>query len=281
MLIFNNKHAQLQQELDINGFVKIPLLSVTELQEIMNIYEHFPNAKNNNFGFHVTLDLPSSETINTISENIKNIIDTSVGSYFDDFKYISPRFAVKEAHENSFIPPHQDWSFVDEKKFQSYNLWIAITPSTYKNGTLGFLKKSHNKLSNIRATPLPIFKVPFHDYAMELTDKLEYIELNAGEALIFNSRIIHASKPNITAEKRINISVELTNKDAQLIHYNLIPDNKTISKYNIDDSFFSKYSNAKLTVMYRNKQPISDFKSVEKINNTSTFISKSDLLDIS
>lgn len=176
------------------------------------------------------------------------------------------------------VPPHQDWSFVDETEFQSYNLWIALTPTKLNNGTLGFLKGSHNKLKNIRATPLPIYKVPFHDYAFDLLDELKYIELEPGEAFLFNSRIIHASKPNISNDARINIAIEITNKTAQLIHFNLQPDNKTIHEYFIDNNFFNLYSNAKLTEIFKSKKNTIEYKINRTFKYKQEYINKQELL---
>ncbi len=261
------KNSDLQKEIDNVGFIKIKILTEKQITEIRNFYNTKQKSNLDKFGFHTSVDLEDINTINEIAEFLKKNLEEELPKYFTDYQIISPRFIIKDPNLNSLIPPHQDWSFVDETQFQSYNLWISITPTTIKSGTLGFLKNSHNKLSNIRATPLPIFKVPFHDYSYKLLDKLEYYELNAGEAFLFNSRIIHASKPNETDSQRIVIASEITNKDAQLIHYNLQPDNKTIYKYHINNSFFSRYNNKKLTKMFYNKENIEGFNLVSKFTH--------------
>ena len=235
-----------------------------------------PNAKNDFFGFHVSLDIQNADVINEIAAKISLNIQPFCDSIFENYKFISPRFAVKEAHQNSLIPPHQDWSFVDENIYQSYNLWIALTPSTFKNGTLGFIKKSHEVLKNYRATPLPIFQVPFHNFSNDLIEDIEYIELEPGEAFIFNSRIIHASKPNTTQFNRINIAVEITHKNAPLIHFYKSPVTNKIEQYEIDSTFFNQYSNAKLTAMYHRKEGIKYFKKVKEFNNDILPISKNE-----
>ncbi len=268
----------LNEKLHTDGYVKIPLLQTEAIQRLLQLYNNSPNAKNPYFGFHVTLDLQSSEQIENISKEIVSVIDDAVQEFLQGFKYISPRFAVKEASQNSLIPPHQDWSFVDESLYQSYNLWVAVTPCTLQNGTLGFLKDSHSKLSNIRATPLPIFEVPFQEYAYDLTESLDFVELQAGDALLFNSRIIHASKPNTTAHPRVNLAIEITDAQAPLIHYNISADRRRIRTYAIDESFFYKYSNAKLTDMYKNKKDIIDFPKLAEFENKIIKISKKELL---
>ncbi len=278
MQIFKEEERDLQVLLDTKGFVKLQLLPAAIVSELLDIYNNNPNPKNPYFGFHVTLDLSAPEKINDISRKIDALIRPYAGAFLENFQFISPRFAVKEPNRNSHIPPHQDWSFVDESVYQSYNLWIALTPSTLDNGTLGFLKGSHNILTNIRATPLPIFQVPFHDYAYELSDELEYISLAPGEAFLFNSRIIHASHPNTTDKSRINIAVEITSDKAALQHYYLSPVGNKIESYTIDGAFFTKYSNAKLTEMYKQHKTIPDYTCQETIPNNIPKIKKADLL---
>lgn len=279
MQIFNPTHNNFVHQLHEDGFVVLDLLDADEVQQLVDLYHQQPNAKNEAFGFHITLDLSDGSKIAAIGEAITQVINPKVETLLQNFKYISPRFAIKEAHQNSLIPPHQDWSFVDERKYQSFNLWIALTPATFENGTLGFLPKSHNALENIRATPLPIFEVPFQKYAQELTPYMKFVELQAGQAFLFNSRVIHASKPNVSDSARISIATELTDKNAPLKHFYKSPKNKKrILVYDIEDAFFTKYSNAKLTELYQQKQLIKDFKLATKFNNKTKSIAKQDLL---
>lgn len=278
MRIFTHEHINLQQQLDNSGFIKINLLPDVTVKELLEVYRQYPNAKNNYFGFHVTLDLQAQDTIRMISGKIAALIQPYTDTYFADYRFISPRYAVKESTANSDIPPHQDWSFVDESLYQSYNLWIALTPSTAENGTLGFLKGSHNVLNNYRATPLPIFHVPFHDYAYELSSELEYVPLEPGEALLFNSRVIHASRPNKSHSPRINIATEITSKDAELKHYYLSPKHRKIEQYAIDADFFTIYSNAKLTALFNQHKSITEYPVQHVFPNQTDKISKEELL---
>ncbi len=274
MKIFNDKYQLLQDTLDNEGWVKFQFLPESMVKELIALYEFMPNAKNSFFGFHVSLDISNPQIINEIASKISSSIQIYSENFFENYKFISPRFAIKEPQQNSLIPPHQDWSFVDENLYQSYNLWIALTPSTLKNGTLGFMGKSHKVLKNFRATPLPIFQVPFHNFANELIEDIEYMELEPGEAFFFNSRIIHASKPNISENKRINIAIELTHKDAPLIHFYKSPISGKIEQFEIDSTFFNQYSNAKLTEMYHKKESISNYKKIKEFKNDILPISK-------
>jgi NAD-dependent DNA ligase len=94
--------------------------------------------------------------------------------------------------------------------------------------------------------------------------------MKAGETLFFDSRTFHASPPNINSDIRLVASIGITQKDADLIHYYLKPDgNKnTLLKYKVDEDFFLKYYNARLSNMYNKGEIITDYEVVEEINYT-------------
>ncbi|MBK7503751.1 MAG: phytanoyl-CoA dioxygenase family protein [Bacteroidetes bacterium] len=140
--IFNQNMLTFNLQLDLNGIWKIDLLDEKTLSQLLDIYKENPKPNIKDFGFHLSVELEDNLQANKIAEEISSKIKEKTDGFFVDYKYISPRFAVKEPNSNSLIPPHQDWTFVDESKFQSYNLWIALVDINETNGTLGFLKGS-------------------------------------------------------------------------------------------------------------------------------------------
>jgi len=43
--------------------------------------------------------------------------------HFDRCKMFTGSFVVKEPRPNSFVPPHQDWSFTDDIQFNSVTVF--------------------------------------------------------------------------------------------------------------------------------------------------------------
>jgi hypothetical protein len=93
---------------------------------------------------------------------------------------------------------------------------------------------------------------------------LTTLNMKPGEVLMFDNRTFHASPPNTSSEIRLAAGVGITQRDAQLIHYNLKPDgtNKTLLKYNIDPDFYLKYENATLANMFDKKELIEGYELV-------------------
>jgi hypothetical protein len=91
--------------------------------------------------------------------------------------------------------------------------------------------------------------------------------MKAGETLFFDNRTFHASPPNTTSSVRLAAGVGVTQKEAELVHYYLKPDgNKnTVLKYKVDEDFFLKYDNARLSKMYDNGEVITDYELIKEM----------------
>ena len=116
----------------------------------------------------------------------------------------------------NFMP---DWNFVDENQFCSATVWTALVDVTEQNGALGVIRGSHTIFNHKRSSPSPQSKSPLSDHVFTLFPFVEIIEMKAGESLIFNNRLIHASPPNLSNQARIAVGIGITHSEAQLNHF--------------------------------------------------------------
>ena len=121
-------------------------------------------------------------------------------------------FFIKEPHTESYASWHQDLRYwgLDDVDSQ-VSAWIALGPVTIANGCMRFVPKSHKG---------PI--VPHLDtYAEEnvLTrgqeaqveideQKIVHVELFPGQVSLHHGKLLHASAPNRTDERRIGLSIQ-------------------------------------------------------------------------
>jgi ectoine hydroxylase-related dioxygenase (phytanoyl-CoA dioxygenase family) len=130
--------------------------------------------------------------------------------HYFNARVIAGSYVVKEHNLQCIVPPHQDWSFVDnEGEYCSVTCWIPLVDTTLENGAMGVIKGSHVMLGNIRSSPSPQVPTPLMDHQFTIFPYLEMIEMKAGEALVFDHRTFHASTPNTTNQPRVAIRLRV------------------------------------------------------------------------
>ncbi len=142
--------------------------------------------------------------------------------YLDRYKPVMGVFTAKRPGENSSMLLHQDWSLVDETKFRSVSVWMALCDMNHDNGNLQVAEQSHLYAGFPRGMNIP---VPFENIRAELhSNSLIDIPLKKGDAVIFDHRLIHASPENGSDKIRLAAVLALIPEEAELIHYYKYPD---------------------------------------------------------
>lgn len=252
------KDPQLQAQLESKGWVVVDFLSDAEVKELKDFYATLNNDHIPSYGFHVSIDNNSSDFVTRVMSKIHETVKGPADKFLQDYKIITSSFAVKEKNPISVIPPHQDWSFTEEDEgFYSINIWTALVDTDMYNGALGVIDESHKFFDHLRASPPPQFKTPLDVHVFSVFPYLKLQPLKAGQALVFDSRTIHASPPNVSDGVRLAVGFVATQKDAPLRHYYLKPgDSKKLMKYEANEYFYTHHSNSKLSQLYtEGKQP--------------------------
>lgn len=234
------KDARLQQELEKNGYVKLALPQaavVARLREINSRYEalHDPNGRYH----HTTYHAENPDMSAKVDRELKEAMIPSLKNIFSDTGFFVANLMYKEAGENSTVPPHQDWNYVDEHYCDSLNLWIPLQDVDENNGCLTFLPASHRICYTLRTAPT--FPGLF-DKVMPLAENaMVPVAVRAGEAILFFHATLHGSVPNRSAFRRANVVLGVYTGGAELSHHYLTKENgkMLIEKFVIDkDKFF-------------------------------------------
>lgn len=262
------KNPDVQAFFNVNGFVRIPMLDENDVKTLLD-YFHDQNLRDRSgYGFNMSMEDEDKVKVARIREKIFETALPKAMQHLVNARVIAGSYVVKEPNPQGVVPPHQDWTFVDnEGDFYSVTCWIPLVPTRLENGYMGVIKGSHLIYDNTRPSPSPQVPTPLMNHLFSIFPYLEMYEMRPGEALIFDHRTFHASTPNITDDPRIAIGLGFTQADAELRHYTLKPDgNKdTLLKYKIDDAFLLKYDNALLSKMYDRNEPIAGYDVDEEI----------------
>lgn len=112
--------------------------------------------------------------------------------------------------------PHIDWSLVDEEKSRSFNIWISLVDLNSKNGAIEVLPGSHHLPATYRGPNIAERTIDLQDFFWETMTELH---LKAGEALIYDHKLIHGSKDNLPDEVRPATACTVCTTDADFRLY--------------------------------------------------------------
>lgn len=268
-----------QSYFEKNGFIKLNALDANDIQTLTDFLFQSGIKKETDYGFYVGMDHEDKKLVSTMMQKIEQIAMPKLAPYLKDYQLITASYVIKDTNTKGVVPPHQDWTFVeDETQHCSVTCWIALVDTNMENGCMGVIKGSHKFLNNVRPSPSPQVPSPLAKHMFSMFPYFELLPMKAGEALIFDNRTFHASPPNITAMPRIAVGLSFTQKDASLCHYYCKPGTKdTLLKYKIDPVFFMKYDNGTLSKMYDAGKVIQDYELIGEEKYVFEELSKSEM----
>jgi len=114
-------------------------------------------------------------------------------------------FMNKPARKGTFLPWHQDrWTWLDRDP--QITVWTALDPATVDNGCVQVVPGSH-KLGLVNPAHPSGFLTKEQAAQHATADKIQYLELDAGEAVLLHNYLLHASDVNRTDIPRRAFSV--------------------------------------------------------------------------
>jgi len=227
-MLQNHQHDSI---LYSEGYVVIPFLSPAEVSELHQFFYASHNAVPD--GMYATSHSSDFAFRQRMNEKIKATCQRAMEGIFENAVALGGTFMTKSKGEKGSLKPHQDWSIVDEDVFCSCNVWIPLVDVDEDNGTIQVLPGSHRFIKNIRGLNV---SDPFENVNGELWQYLKPLRMKAGEALVYDHRLIHASGINITETPRLVIVYGVIPQSAEMRFY--YGHDKNIEIYNCTPDFF-------------------------------------------
>lgn len=119
-------------------------------------------------------------------------------------------YFIKEPQSHSFISWHQDLKYWGLDDDALVSCWVAISPVTRANGCMRFLPGSHRMdLLDHRDTFDDTNALTRGQEAVIDIDETRtaYAELKPGQASFHHGKLLHASSPNCTNDRRIGLTI--------------------------------------------------------------------------
>lgn len=208
----------MKQKLQQEGYAVVSFLDTNAVDQLRTYY-HEHAAANVTQGRYTSLEHETPEKRREAHSSIVEIISPFVSRVFQDYKIPIAQFFVKQSHSAGDIDYHTDTSLLINQHIESnYAIWIPLQSVNEQNGALQMVPGSHLWYSGIMAGHWP-----FSAYTQALAKLAVTINCVAGEAIIFDTRIIHSSTFNTTSNQRVAVVVRLVHEASQLYSFNYQP----------------------------------------------------------
>lgn len=237
------KNKEIEKTINDVGYKVINFLTEKEIVALRSEFNNFfPDRKKYN-GRYNSMDNLSVEDRVKAHEFIQEIIKNRLIEFFKDFECPISILYSKRNDAVDDTDWHTDPFFIFNPHFDTYyGIWCPLVSIDKDHGVLQVIPYSHrlsNKLIN------PNFKWQLAD-KRRLLDKYASVQaLEAGQAILYDSRLIHGSAPNISSVERDCIVLRVAPKHADYMC--IAPDSTSSEKFFVykqkSDFFFGNNVN--------------------------------------
>lgn len=217
-----------------HGFVIIDVLDTNEVAYLNSMCGHY--LKCNDSDFVSSSHYLNQEDSIIINKALHELLLPKINKQFPDLELLGGTLATKYKG-NAVLKAHNDWTIVDESNYNSYNIWLPLVATNSENGTLCLIPASHKWAQAYRGYAIPNY---YDTYTQKFLPIGYEPQLRAGQAIIYNHRLIHYSKPNTTNIPRNVAIIGLKDKRATLrVAINV---NNNISTYEVTQNDFYNFN---------------------------------------
>lgn len=240
------KDPELAEQMEKQGYIILPFLSSDEIEFFKNLYNKYHQEDPEHFyKSYFSSDLAYKLEV---EKAIIDAFNRKLAPYFTNYFSFGGMFVAKPPLEKGHFTAHQDWSFVDEFQYPSYNMWCPLTDVNDANGNLNVLKGSHYFLRTIRGFNTPDVYDHLHDL---IEPNMISLPMKAGEVVIFYHGLVHGSTKNLSNQARVSLGLSLVHKDATLKYHYYDESKGVLEEYRSNTDFYINY------VDMRDKKPTS------------------------
>lgn len=243
------KNPQQQAQFEEKGCVIHQLMTDAEVVYLRELFNQLnPKVE---IPFYASIDSPDGEYRKRVNDEIKQIFSPDrLSQLLNGYKPFYGNFIVKNAHKDSGIYLHADWSIMKEDGIEPIIVWTPLVDTDSQNGAICVVEGSHKVTNKVRGPGVVENYTALYPYLEE--KYLKQVPLKAGHSVFFHGRLIHSSFPNLTNQARPAIILALLHEQSETVFYHReknMPVNKA-EVYAIDEDFFLSYKNGQRPTHY-------------------------------
>ncbi len=223
----------LDRELDRRGYVVVDLLDAAEVSELVG--HHTRARPSDDAGLTIDFVRPDRSMMHTVDELLAPMWDEHLGEHFIDFQPVVSTFVVKHPGPDSAMALHHEPTFA-ESGAPTFNVWIPLVDVSrdLDNGLLQLVPGSQHLDYGLVGFNTP---TEFRSFEEFLREHMVSLDVAAGRAVIYDTRMLHASAANRSDAPRPAIAAAVAPAAAQLVHV-VATGRRGRSVFAVDRAFF-------------------------------------------
>lgn len=239
----------LQAEFDELGYVVVPFLSVAEVATLVQGYAavadsevgvNAPGAYNDQFAeFSIIHSRPAFRR--DAFELISSVLVPRADKVLADYRPLIANY-VNKPPGTGVVPAHQNFSVVDESRYQSVSVWVALVDTVVGNGAMSMLDGSHRLLRGRRG--MWAYRA-FGAIEETMVDSyLTPVEVSAGQAVILDDALVHYSPPNLSDARRLAIQFVMVPDEAEALWFQQVggdEEHLEVAVWQVEEPFFFEF----------------------------------------
>ena len=243
------RNPEQQAEFDRKGYVVMPLLSLGQVDQLVSGYDSIaeslggasrPEDYNDTYAeFSIIHSRP--EFRRQAFDLITSVLGPEAQKVLVDYRPLIANF-VNKLPGTGVVPTHQNLSVVDESRYASVSVWVALVDCVLDNGAMSLLEGSHRSLRSRRG--MWAYQA-FGGIEQGIIDELlTRVEVPAGHAVILDDALVHYSPPNQTDHRRLAIQLVMAPQEVKTLWHQQIGTNEDgldVQVWEIDERFFFEF----------------------------------------
>lgn len=153
-----------------------------------------------------------------IGERISEIFIPHLERVLPGYAPLAATFIVKGSNpEKTNFCLHQDATVVDEHTHTTLGLWVPVVDTHRENGGLCVLPGSNQgNPYTIRSAHSPSLEITIDE---EVEPYVEYLDIKAGQGIIFSHQLFHGSPSNLSGKQRPIIHAGIVPKGVRHMYF--------------------------------------------------------------
>lgn len=212
--IFRDRH--LERAFQRDGYVVVPFVDQSVRDELLEVYRSVGSGIES--GYYASVHSADDDYKAEVDREITRRFWPRLDAILLDHEPIIGAFMVKHPGPGSGVPAHQDWICTDERIAGAINCWVPLTDLDDEVGGFSVLPGSLRYLDGLRGSPS--FPTRFDGLGDRIHEELMVdLEVPPGSAVIYDGRLLHATRPNRSDATRVVAYLNATVARTPRRHY--------------------------------------------------------------